>query len=78
MPQLYTVRPGDTLTSIARETGTTVQSLMELNQIADPNMIFPGQTLLISVEGVNGGEDPSVIRCIDGLLYILTTDRGTY
>ena len=80
MPQLYTVRTGDTLSSIARETGSTVENLMELNQIDDPNLIYPGLTLLVSAEGVEVGRQVRNInsRVIDGLLYTIVTDRRTY
>ena len=43
----YTVRPGDTLWAIARRFGTTVQDLVRANNIADPNLIYPGQVLTI-------------------------------
>ena len=43
----YTVRPGDTLWTIARRFGTTVQNLVRANNIADPNLIYPGQVLTI-------------------------------
>ncbi|MHB8917675.1 MAG: BsuPI-related putative proteinase inhibitor [Desulfocucumaceae bacterium] len=80
MPQFYTVKPGDTLSSIARELGTTVQSLVEMNQIADPNAISAGQTLLASLEGVDTGDGNRSInsRVIDGLLYVIVTDRNRY
>ena len=41
----YTVRPGDTLWAISRRFGTTVAELVNLNRIADPNLIYPGQVL---------------------------------
>jgi len=50
----YTVVRGDTLTSIARRFGTTVAELVRLNNIANPNLIFPGQVLIVSEEGENG------------------------
>jgi LysM repeat protein len=43
----YTVRPGDTLTSIAERFNTTVARLQRLNDIEDPSAIEPGQVLLI-------------------------------
>lgn len=43
----YVVRPGDTLGSIARRFGVTVQALAQANNIANPNLIFVGQTLII-------------------------------
>ena len=46
-PKWYVVRPGDTLTKIAEKFGTTVQRLMWLNDISDPNLIYPRQRLRI-------------------------------
>jgi LysM repeat protein len=43
----YTVQPGDTLSGIAARFGTTWQHLQQINGLADPNRIFPGQVLLI-------------------------------
>jgi LysM repeat protein len=42
----YVVRPGDTLFSIARRYGVTVQAIVEANDI-NPNAIYAGQTLKI-------------------------------
>ena len=36
---------GDTLWGIAREHGTTVEALAERNQLADPDLTYPGQVL---------------------------------
>lgn len=44
-----TVAPGDTLTGIARLFNTTVNSIVQLNDIANPNRIFPGQRLFLKV-----------------------------
>ena len=43
----YTVRPGDTLSAIALRFNTTAAELASLNNIADPNLIYPGQILLL-------------------------------
>jgi len=43
----YTVQRGDTLTKIARNYGTTVEALVEANNILNPNLIFPGEILRI-------------------------------
>jgi len=45
----YTVRRGDTLWGIARRYNTTVQKIVSLNQIQNPNLIYPGQVLRIPV-----------------------------
>lgn len=41
----YTVKKGDTLSKIAKQYNTTVQKLIELNKIKDPNKIYVGQKL---------------------------------
>ena len=41
----YVVESGDTLSGIAFELGTTVEDLAAANGIADPDLIFAGQTL---------------------------------
>ena len=45
--RLYIVRRGNTLTQIAREYGVTIESIVELNDIANPNLIYVGETLRI-------------------------------
>lgn len=42
-----TVQRGDTLSRIALEYNTTVARLVELNNIANPNLIYTGQTLIV-------------------------------
>lgn len=43
----YTVQPGDTLSSIAKATGTTVDAIVALNKLLDPGYIEAGQKLEI-------------------------------
>ena len=43
----YTVQSGDTLSGIAAKYGTTWQALAAKNGLANPNLIYPGQTLTI-------------------------------
>lgn len=45
--QTYVVKPGDTLSGIASQYGTTYQELAQKNGIANPNLIFPGQVIRI-------------------------------
>lgn len=45
--EIYTVKKGDTLTSIAKKYKTTVKKLVELNNIKNPNLIITGQKLKI-------------------------------
>lgn len=45
----YIVQEGDTLSALAARYGTTVESIVRLNHIADPNRITTGQQLRIAV-----------------------------
>lgn len=44
---VYIVKSGDSLSSIARANGTTWQVLQKLNKLRNPNLIFPGQSLIL-------------------------------
>lgn len=46
-PRRYTVQSGDTLFDIAREFDTTVEAIVEANDIEDPDVIDIGQELVI-------------------------------
>lgn len=46
-PTTYTVKRGDNLTEIAKMFGVTVQDLVKWNGIKNPNLIYPGQKILI-------------------------------
>jgi len=45
----YIVRPGDSVGSIALALRSTVDDILEYNDLEDPNAIYPGQTLLVRV-----------------------------
>ena len=45
----YTVKRGDTLWAISQRYGVTVKSIAEINNIPNPNLIYPGQVLKILV-----------------------------
>lgn len=45
------VQAGDTLYSIARRFGSTVDAIVAANQLANPNDIYVGQVLIIPVSG---------------------------
>ena len=49
--------PGDSLSKIAKRHDTTVEELMALNDIDDPNLLFVGQELLVD-EVVSATEGP--------------------
>ena len=44
---IYTVERGNTLSQIARSYNVTVESLVELNNIQNPNLIYPGEKIRI-------------------------------
>ena len=46
----YSVRKGDTLSSLAKKFNTTVEHLQELNNIKNPNSIFIGQNIKFDQE----------------------------
>ncbi|MGQ9471118.1 MAG: transglycosylase SLT domain-containing protein [Candidatus Aminicenantales bacterium] len=46
-PTIHVVKPGETLSSIARRYRTTVASLIRLNNIKNPRLLRPGQRLRI-------------------------------
>ncbi len=43
----YVARPGDTLWSIAQRYGTNVSTLSSLNNLYNPNIIYPGQIIRV-------------------------------
>ncbi|MFW6238024.1 MAG: LysM peptidoglycan-binding domain-containing protein, partial [Halanaerobiales bacterium] len=43
----YVVRRGDTLYQIANRFDTDVETLVALNSIADPDVIYPGRVLIV-------------------------------
>ncbi len=53
----YTVQSGDTLSSIASRYGTTVQELVNINHLANPNLIYPGETLRIATNSTTHGSE---------------------
>lgn len=57
---LYVVRPGDTLYSIALRFNTTIGALAQLNGIVNPNRIQAGQRLVVpGIGGSTGGPVPT-------------------
>lgn len=45
---IYTVKPGDTLYSIAKRYGTSVRNLVTFNYLSPPYIIYPGQQLVVT------------------------------
>jgi LysM repeat protein len=53
--RVHIVQYGDTLYSIARSAGTNVSTLMALNNLSSPNLIYVGQRIIL---GGDVGNDP--------------------
>jgi LysM repeat protein len=51
----YTVRSGDTLYSIAARFGTTVSAIVRANGLANANLLYVGQRLIVSGSGSTDG-----------------------
>ncbi len=70
-PRFYVVQPGDTLWSIARAFGTDIETLVQLNELEDPNLLRVGQELVVSGRTTISGRKlptptPTPIRCPEG------------
>ncbi|MGD9567907.1 MAG: LysM domain-containing protein [Sedimentibacter sp.] len=51
MPQIiYTIQPGDTLNGIAKLYGSNINAIIDVNNITNPNLIYPGSVILIPAE----------------------------
>jgi LysM repeat protein len=57
VPATYTLRPGDNLTHIARDFGTTVDAILAANGLSNANRIYAGQSLVIPT--ADGGDTAS-------------------
>ena len=68
--QCYTVKSGDTLSKIARKFGTTVDKLVALNGIANPNRIAAGTTICVKAKGSQPGGRYYTVRTGDTLYSI--------
>ena len=55
---VHTIRPGDTLSALARKYNTSVDALAKANNLRDPNRIFAGQTLVVP-DGFDGPRRPA-------------------
>lgn len=67
----YTVQSGDTLSEIASRYGTTVQELVDINNIRNPNLIYPGEKLRVLTNSTTQGNEE---RGTGSIIY--TVKRG--
>ena len=67
----YTIKKGDTLWEIARRYGTTVQEIASINNIQNPNLIYPGETIRVLTNSTTSGEET---RGTGDIIY--TVQRG--
>ena len=67
-PAVHVIQAGDTLRAIAERFDTTIEWLVEVNDIEDPNLIRTGATLRIPQRpvSVRHAELATVVRVIDG------------
>jgi LysM repeat protein len=66
----YVVQWGDNLYSIARRCGTTVEAIVQMNNIADPNSIRVGQQLTLSCAGAPASTVEHIVKPGENLFRI--------
>ena len=71
----YYVQAGDTLSGIASKFGTTVSSLVSLNHIANPNVIYVGQKIIL---GGTGQSNAYTVKSGDTLSGIASAHGTTW
>ncbi len=64
----YTVKSGDTLSQIATRYNTTIQEIATINNISNPNLIYPGQILKIPT---NSNIEGTESRATGSITYIV-------
>jgi uncharacterized protein YkwD len=55
---VHTVQRGETLTGIARTFGVTTRDILRVNAIADPQLIRPGQSIVIPLDSLRVAAEP--------------------
>ena len=81
----YTVKRGDTLSEIARDHDVSLSDVIELNELSNPDLIRPGQVILIpGVDGsveqlhvVSNGESLNKIASIYGATASAIADANS-
>lgn len=81
MSGTYTVRRGDTLTSVARFNGCSVSELQHANQLADPNRLSVGQVLVLPMTRTAGEKakpNPKAVPATHPPLPPITAEQTTW
>jgi N-acetylmuramoyl-L-alanine amidase len=80
LPAAYTVQPGDTLSEIARDHGTSTSAIAEANGIDDPNRVVAGTRLELPEPEAAGPQaaahGPSAGSEVGALLEEVATAHG--
>jgi len=57
--EIYTVQTGDSLSSIANRAGVSIDTLVRINEMPNPDYVFVGQRLLIPVSADGAAPTPT-------------------
>ncbi|GBF94956.1 hypothetical protein Rsub_07457 [Raphidocelis subcapitata] len=71
----YTLRKGDTLESIAKKRGFTVQQITSINHDANPDKVKEGQTILLPASGLSS-RDKEILEGIGSVYRIYPVRKG--
>lgn len=64
----YTVKSGDTLWAIANRYGSTVSKIAADNNISNPDVIHPGQVLVINGDGDSSNDiGDALTKCLEAV-----------
>lgn len=75
----YTVKPGDTLSKIARDHGTTVDAIMKLNpSIQNKNLIYVDQKIVVSGTAATTPSNPTSLAVVTHFGLLANSDREVY
>lgn len=67
----YQIKWGDTLSKIAIEYGTTVQQLVGINHISNPNLIYTGDILLVPADNIKSTSQSNQLNTGKIIQYIV-------
>lgn len=55
--QIYTIQAGDSLSAVADRFGTTLDAIVKVNELSDPNVVYVGQRLIIPVGSIGSNSE---------------------